>query len=102
MRSRVLVPLAVLPLSLMTTGCLLPSTAQYQRLSSGLVGCAPEQIEIANERPMTTVITWEAVCNGHRFFCSGAEHIASCKESPAGSEKQAAPATSEPAHAPAA
>ena len=100
MRSRV--PLAVIPLSLLATGCLLPTQARYQRLSSGLVGCAPEQIEIANDQPMATVVTWEAVCNGHRFFCSGAEHIASCKEAPATSERQAAPATPEPVPTPAA
>lgn len=102
MRSRVLASLAVVPLSLLAAGCL-PTQGRYQSLSSGLVGCAPDTIQIANDQVGMEGVTWEAVCNGHRFYCSGVGKIAACKEPPADTAQQeAAPATPETAPSPAA
>jgi len=43
-------------------------------LSSGQIGCRPENIVIERESDTGEyagkVHTWEAVCNGKRFFCS--------------------------------
>ncbi|MCY1015527.1 hypothetical protein [Pyxidicoccus sp. MSG2] len=100
MRSRVLASL--FPLSLMAAGCL-PTQGKYQSLSSGLVGCAPDQIQIANDQVGVDGVSWEAVCNGHRFYCSGVGKIAACKEPPADTaRKEVAPAPAEAAPSPAA
>jgi hypothetical protein len=101
-RSHVLAALAIFPLCLVAQGCM-PSHAQYSGLTSGLIGCAPEQIQIANDKLMSTVVTWEAVCSGRKFYCSAAGQLASCKESvsTATAGTEAAPATSETAASPA-
>ena len=52
------------------TGC---SNAQrYARLSSGIVGCHPDEIEIEHETliPIGGVRNWEAVCKGKRYICA--------------------------------
>lgn len=99
MRSRVLASLAVFPLSLGAAGCF-PFHAQYQTASSGLVGCAPDQIQIVNDRSGVTGTSWEAVCNGRRFYCSRVDEKSACKEALAPtSGEDAAPATSEAAAA---
>ncbi|NPC80866.1 hypothetical protein HPC49_21900, partial [Pyxidicoccus fallax] len=75
MRSQVLAVLAVLPLSLAATGCG-PTQAQYRSISSGLIGCAPDDIQISNDKAeMTSGVSWEAECNGHRYYCSAAGQI---------------------------
>ncbi len=102
MRTRVLAALAVLPLCLVAAGCA-PTQSQYRNLTSGLIGCAPEQIEIANDKMGENVLTWEAMCSGHKYYCSAAGQTAFCKEPPATAtaEKEAAPATSETTASPA-
>lgn len=90
MRFRVIVPCVAIPLSLMATGCL-PTHSQYRVLSSGLIGCAPDQIQIVNDQMETGTVAWEATCNGRHYFCSAAGEMAWCKEPPATADTQATP-----------
>jgi hypothetical protein len=85
----------------MLAGCF-PFQARYQTVSSGFVGCAPDDIQIVNERSGVEGMSWEALCNGHRFFCSRVDERSECTEALApASGKDAAPATPEPAATPA-
>jgi len=51
-------------------GC--TSSRISQNLTSGAIGCRPEEIQIFNET--ATIIgsmhNWEAVCNGKHYICS--------------------------------
>ena len=101
MRSRVLAFLAVFPLSLGAAGCF-PFHARYQTVSSGFVGCSPDEIQILNERSGVEGMSWEAVCNGHRFFCSRVDERSECTEAiGSASDRVAAPASPEAAPVPA-
>jgi hypothetical protein len=57
-------------------GCV-ATTAQYQQVTSGLIGCRPEEITIANEDP-GSIGSWEATCRGRLFYCSNVRTSMSC------------------------
>lgn len=71
----------LLSASLLTsmTGCFTVSKAQYQGLTSGMIGCPASEITISNDQ-LGQVTTWEADCRGRHYFCSGAGQAMSCKE----------------------
>jgi hypothetical protein len=64
----------VLGLGLLT-GCFPGRAAK----SAGLVGCAPDEIEISNEQLHLGLIqsgeTWMAECRGRTFICSQTDHV---------------------------
>ena len=68
MHSRAWVALVAIGLAL--TGC---DAYDLRPLTSGHVGCAPDDIVIKNQREgdAYTSPTWTAVCRGKRYFCSG-------------------------------
>lgn len=63
--ARVLLSTAVCLLAL---GCV--PTLNTQAVTSGLIGCAPDEIEILAEDGDLTYRTWTARCNGKTYFCS--------------------------------
>jgi hypothetical protein len=46
------------------------SDDQLKALSAGHIGCAPEQIAVANRRVAEGVLLWNASCNGKTYLCS--------------------------------
>lgn len=38
--------------------------------SAGHIGCAPEQMTVANRRLSGDVLLWDATCNGKTYLCS--------------------------------
>ena len=61
-------------LFMLLSGCAGTIIEQRQRVSSGYVGCAPDEIQIIN----TSGYTWTAICKGKRFFCNVGGPSASC------------------------
>ncbi len=56
-------------LSLGLCGCMSLGTAQ--RLSSGKIGCSPDEIKITNlQPPGLSPITWVAECKEIKYFCT--------------------------------
>lgn len=45
-----------------------------QDASSGFIGCPPGEIQIADMNDAGTA--WTAICQGRRFYCSGADGTA--------------------------
>lgn len=62
------------------------TTGTYQKTTSGLIGCAPGEIQIADidDSVMAGATnTWTATCKGKKHFCTGKGTnlaLASCKE----------------------
>lgn len=54
--------------------------SSMRTLSAGSIGCAADQVEIANVQATVNAATWTATCNGRTFYCSGSGGDASCKE----------------------
>ena len=52
----------------LTSGC--ATTARYQKISSGKVGCPPGEIAISDDHFNLEVATWTATCRGKVFHCS--------------------------------
>ena len=54
---------------MMLAGC--TNTQKYANLSSGVIGCLPDEIEIEHESliPIGGVSNWEASCKGKRYVC---------------------------------
>ena len=49
-------------------GC--TSIAEYQRESSGRVGCAPSDIQITDvNRPIVGSTSWTVDCKGDKYYC---------------------------------
>ena len=60
------------------SGCMSIGTAQ--RISSGKIGCPPNEIIITNfQQPIISPITWVAECKGKKYFCTESV-IGSCAE----------------------
>jgi hypothetical protein len=89
-RSRVCVPLASAAMlmrsavafatlgSAFAFGC-----TSLESLSSGKVGCAPEDVTISDESSGYVTTTWRASCHGRVFFCSNDRNgTVSCTEAP--------------------
>jgi len=51
-------------------GCTSPRISR--NLSSGVIGCRPDDITIENETATAigSMHNWEAICNGKRYICS--------------------------------
>lgn len=49
-------------------GCV--DTVQLARISSGTVGCSPDDIEITDHGDSIGTQTWTAHCHGQKFYCS--------------------------------
>lgn len=85
--------LFLLPVLVSAVGCVTVSKQQYANLSAGAIGCPVEELKISGEKGSfgigEQVTPWNAECRGHRFVCSAAGQIVSCKE-----ELQAAEAPS--------
>jgi hypothetical protein len=61
---------------LATAGCYAVS---LQQLSSGHVGCQPEEIRISDERGAPSGWRgWKATCGGVVYICSAAGHDVAC------------------------
>ena len=57
------------------------STGDFQKASSGFVGCDPNEIVISDRTSGMGVASWKASCKGKTFHCSGASQAGiSCKE----------------------
>lgn len=52
------------------TGC--STQGDFKKASSGSIGCSPDKIEISNLSTAWSFSgrTWEATCNGKRYFCN--------------------------------
>jgi hypothetical protein len=76
--SEVIAPLKrlLLVVGLLTTGCV--TTQTYKSVSAGYVGCRPDEIAIENENQGLGTVTWEAICKGERYICSGVSQTVSC------------------------
>jgi hypothetical protein len=48
-------------------GC---ATARYETLSSGYVGCRPDEIVISDLQNEFWALSWTATCRGRIFYCS--------------------------------
>ena len=69
-------------LVLLSAGC--TSMQVSQNLASGAVGCSPQSIVIENEDVDNGVHTFEATCNGKKYFCTYMyPNPISCKEAAA-------------------
>ena len=64
---------------LLPSGCLTASAPHYQRLSSALIGCPPEEIHIAHP-VLGSVTSWEAQCRGRQFYCAAFGQKALCTQ----------------------
>jgi len=51
------------------------SNAQLRAVSSGHVGCSPDEIGIENYSLGLTTSSWAAVCRGKTFYCSGTDML---------------------------
>jgi hypothetical protein len=47
------------------------ATISPRAASSGAIGCAEKDITISNDDGGLSSRTWQAKCNGKRYFCSG-------------------------------
>ena len=61
------------------SGCITISTAQYQGVTSGLIGCPAEEILITNPQ-QGQITNWEARCRGVQYYCTAVAKHLSCKE----------------------
>lgn len=73
----------ILFLTLLLAGCINASDAR--RITSGLIGCAPEAITIYSfDDGSGAYATWQAACNDKKYSCSqiggGNSDVYSCKE----------------------
>ncbi len=65
-------------LTLLLVGCATPRA--FQEASAGSAGCRPEEIGIENvNQGLFTITTWEALCRGDRYVCTGAG-VVNCKK----------------------
>lgn len=48
------------------TGC----GGHYEHLSSGSIGCPPEQITVSDEEMSGNSTTWRATCQGRTYDCT--------------------------------
>jgi len=63
---------------LMLAGC---GESALRSVSSGYVGCSPDEIEITNDDIGFSNRSWDAACHGRIFHCSGAGKVGmSCVE----------------------
>ncbi len=53
---------------LLLTGCV--TNQQRQDITSGEIGCAPNDISISNEETSEVGSTWTAECNQEKYYCS--------------------------------
>lgn len=63
---------AILALGL--TACA-ASNAQLRSVSSGHVGCAPDDITIENYNLGVSTSSWTAQCKGKAYYCSGSDML---------------------------
>lgn len=60
------------------------SIGDMQALSSGHIGCAPNEITIKDPSDTSITYNWTAKCNGKTFICSqdltGFDQAVSCTE----------------------
>ncbi len=64
-----------IPLAIIASACMAScmSTQDYQAVSSGHVGCPPNEINIADVKAAKLAgqtATWQASCDGKTFFCA--------------------------------
>lgn len=52
--------------TLLLSGCV----AQLQSISSGAIGCPPDEISIEDKVIGYSTVSWTAECRGQRFYCS--------------------------------
>lgn len=56
----------------------LPPASHLQHITSGMVGCAPHEVGIADEQQLFGGRTWRAGCRGQAFFCTAGGQFGSC------------------------
>jgi hypothetical protein len=64
---------AILICAAAAAGCATLTDSQYKSWSSGTVGCAPDDIEILNQKTVVWSgqgIDWVAICKGTKYYCS--------------------------------
>jgi hypothetical protein len=62
--------------ALTTSGC---ASVSLQQISSGHVGCQPEETQISDERGDPAGWRgWKATCHGTVYICSAAGHDVAC------------------------
>ena len=76
LKNLLLLPIIVL------MGCI--STADMQGLSSGHIGCSPNEITIEDPSSTSVTYNWTAICSGKTYICSqdvsGYSTAVSCAE----------------------
>jgi hypothetical protein len=90
---------AFVSIAFAATGCAHISTADYQGMTAGAIGCPKDEVVVRNEKNMVTSaadMTWSAECRGHRYICSIAGN-AYCKEELAPVASPTAPVAVTPA-----
>jgi hypothetical protein len=80
------------------TACLTLSTAQYQAVTAGAIGCPSNEITITSKKRTFAageIPQWSAECRGRRFLCSHSG-ASQCKEElqPAASAEPSLPSGS--------
>ena len=69
----------IVTLGLLLNAC--ATTADYQGVTSGRVGCPPGEIAISDEVMETgRYAAWTAECRGKKFFCSATNGNTQCSE----------------------
>ena len=56
----------------------LPPASLIQHATSGLVGCAPHEVGIADDRAVFGARSWRAGCRGQAYFCSATGQMTVC------------------------
>lgn len=54
----------------MIAGCATAGTSYYKSASSGLVGCAPDDVDVTNITSGFQTQNWNATCKGNKYYCS--------------------------------
>ena len=68
----------LLAASMGLVGCA-TSVEKMQGASAGPTGCSPQSIEISNhQKTFNGPETWQAKCNGKKYFCTGFGYNVTC------------------------
>lgn len=68
-------------LLLLCASCATARIDSKKQLSSGYVGCSPDQVKIENEQrnSLSNTDSWAATCKDKKYYCSASAGAMSCK-----------------------
>lgn len=61
--------IAIVAIALAVTGC-----ASREEMTSGEIGCPPNEIVITDGKMGLATNTWTATCRGKTFYCRNSDH----------------------------